>query len=346
MSDNFGTNPEKMLVWDTIDKINSLDEQSDYVKKAIQPLLTWNFVKDIYILNKNFDETFLQEQYKENPNFLKEYVFKNLEVVDLFDHLSVNGSFSGDEKPVVEIFKSLGIEGCIHSDRVDIYDDEYLKELNIIHKNFMSGEYNWKNVSELPGMDEFLGDYLETRLNNYDNSTSYFIIGQPINSDSDKLSIMFFQNIEAVEDHNPIFLVDANLDYESAKNIVEETTVHIGSLQDYKLSDIKEYVIQQLPEQAKIIQTSDRQLETAQKTGYVQGVCESVLAFNNDENRKIMTEATMTFLSKKLLSEMDVTKEMAQKFANPDTYKALEKCVFAQNQEQQLEQTQSQGFRR
>jgi uncharacterized protein YgbK (DUF1537 family) len=88
---------------------------------------------------------------------------------------------------------------------------------------------------------------------------------------------------------------------------------------------------------------SDRQLEIAQKTGYVQGVCESVLAFNNDENRKIMTEATMTFLSKKLLSEMNVTKDMAQKFASPETYKALEQSVFAPKQEQQLEQTQSRG---
>jgi len=34
---------------------------------------------------------------------------------------------------------------------------------------------------------------------------------------------------------------------------------------------------------------------------------------------------------------------MAQKFANPETYKALEKCVFAPKQEQKLEQTQSQG---
>jgi len=51
----------------------------------------------------------------------------------------------------------------------------------------------------------------------------------------------------------------------------------------------------------------------------------------------------MSFLSKKILSEMNVTKDMAQKFANPDTYKALEKCVFVQN-EQHLEQTQSQGM--
>jgi len=84
-------------------------------------------------------------------------------------------------------------------------------------------------------------------------------------------------------------------------------------------------------------------IETAQKTGYVQGVCESVLAFNTDENRKIMSEAAMSLLSKKILSEMHVTKDMAQKFANPETYKALEQCVFAPKQEQQLEQTQSQA---
>jgi len=87
---------------------------------------------------------------------------------------------------------------------------------------------------------------------------------------------------------------------------------------------------------------SDRHIETAQKTGYVQGVCESVLAFNNDENRKIMSEDTMSILSKKILSEMHVTKDMAQKFANPETYKALEQCVFAPKQEQHLENARSQ----
>jgi len=86
---------------------------------------------------------------------------------------------------------------------------------------------------------------------------------------------------------------------------------------------------------------NNRQIETAQKTGYVQGVCESVLAFNTDENRKIMSESTMAFLSKKLLSEMNVTKDMAQKFAKPETFEALKQCVFALKQDQQLEQTQS-----
>jgi len=58
-----------------------------------------------------------------------------------------------------------------------------------------------------------------------------------------------------------------------------------------------------------------------------------------------MPEASINFLSKKLLSEMNVTKDMAQKFAHPETYKALEKCVFNQKQEQQLDQTQVQGMR-
>jgi len=56
-------------------------------------------------------------------------------------------------------------------------------------------------------------------------------------------------------------------------------------------------------------------------------------------------KTSMYFLSKKILSEMHVTKDMAQKFANPETYKALEQYVFVQKQEQHLEQTQSQGFK-
>jgi len=73
-----------------------------------------------------------------------------------------------------------------------------------------------------------------------------------------------------------------------------------------------------------------REIETARKTGYVQGVCECVAAIGDDHA-----------LGKKLLSEMHVTKEMAQKFANPETYKTLEKGIFAPKHEQKQEQIQS-----
>jgi len=73
----------------------------------------------------------------------------------------------------------------------------------------------------------------------------------------------------------------------------------------------------------------EKQIETARKAGYVQGVCECVVAVGNEQN-----------MGKKLLSEMNVTKDMAKKFASPETYKTLEKGIFAQTREQKLEQTQ------
>ena len=75
-------------------------------------------------------------------------------------------------------------------------------------------------------------------------------------------------------------------------------------------------------------QNFERQLETARKAGYVQGVCECVAVVGNEQN-----------MGKKLLSEMQVTKDMAKKFASPETYKTLEQGIFAQKQEQKLEQT-------
>jgi len=202
---------------------------------------------------------------------------------------------------------------------------------------------NWRNVSEIPSLDEFIGDYLEIKPDNWDIIlSSYFIVGQPIDqkSNSNNTKILFFLDGKDIENHKPLLSIESNLDFNSSKKIVENTIDHFKTIDNYSLNQINEYIIQQIPEQ------TTRQLETAQKTGYVQGVCESVLAFNTDENRKIMSEDTMSFLSKKILSEMHVTKDMAQKFANPETYKALEKCVFAPAQEQQLEQTQSQGIGR
>jgi len=76
-------------------------------------------------------------------------------------------------------------------------------------------------------------------------------------------------------------------------------------------------------------QKFEKQLELARKSGYIEGVCECVAAVGNEQN-----------MGKKLLTEMNVNKDMAQKFANPETYKKLEQGIFAQTQEQNLEQIQ------
>jgi hypothetical protein len=58
-------------------------------------------------------------------------------------------------------------------------------------------------------------------------------------------------------------------------------------------------------------------------------VCECIAAIGDDHA-----------LGKKLLSEMHVTKDQAKQYAKPETYKTLEKGIFAQKQEQKNEQKQ------
>jgi len=85
-------------------------------------------------------------------------------------------------------------------------------------------------------------------------------------------------------------------------------------------------LISNIPQSAEL----SREIEIARKTGYVQSVCECVAIVGEDHT-----------LCKKLLTEMNVTKDMAKKYANPETYKKLEQGIFAPKPEQIQEQTQS-----
>jgi hypothetical protein len=80
-------------------------------------------------------------------------------------------------------------------------------------------------------------------------------------------------------------------------------------------------------------QNFERQIEVARKAGYVQGVCECMAAVGQEHN-----------LGKRLMTEMNVTRDMVKKYANPKTCKILEQGIFAQKQEHKLEQAQ--GVRR
>ena len=78
-----------------------------------------------------------------------------------------------------------------------------------------------------------------------------------------------------------------------------------------------------------IVNLNQHECSTALNTGYIQGVCECVAIISDDYT-----------LGKKLLSKMNVNRELAKKYANPETYKILEKGIFSQKQDQKLEQTQ------
>jgi len=238
-----------------------------------------------------------------------------------------------------------------HRKAMALYNEKLYKE------NVMENQFEWKDLKNLDttnyGLRDYKGEFLKTDFNIYDtyyngvkivDDNQCFLV---ISHSPNDTSMWFFRNQDDIDNFNPKLSYEFDGNVDIAKKIVEKTVEQFSNNNDVKIDKIESYINKEFsimvlnrPEQPSV---SDHQLETAQKTGYVQGVCESVLAFNTDENRKIMSEATVSFLSKKMLSEMNVTKDMAQKFANPETYKALEKCLFAPAQEQQLEQTQTQG---
>jgi hypothetical protein len=123
-----GYDPEKVIDWN-----KKLGEQSDYVKKAIEPLLTWKFAytkecMDIGNYNGNDDyKQFWETKNKEEPNFVKEHILENFSVGSLYDHLS---GYGDDEKPAVERLKSIGIDGMRFNGKVTVYDDSYLKSID------------------------------------------------------------------------------------------------------------------------------------------------------------------------------------------------------------------------
>jgi len=134
--------------------------------------------------------------------------------------------------------------------------------------------------------------------------------------------------------------LSGDIDY--VKRVVEKTVEYFYSnlaIDPVFINENLKTVIENIELENSISENKQKQLynftnqiQISKITGYVQGVCECIAAIDNYD------------LGKKLLSEMQVTKDMAKKLANPETYKVLEEGIFAQKPDQKLEQTQ--GVRR
>jgi len=112
---------------------------------------------------------------------------------------------------------------------------------------------------------------------------------------------------------------------EAVRKVYDGDSIKAGSL----LSKYEGYRQKQEKGPAKFFsEKASGAIENARKMGFVQGVCECVAAIGSEAG-----------MAKKLLSETKVTRDMAKKYANPETFKTLEKGIFAQKPEQKLEQT-------
>jgi len=126
--------------------------------------------------------------------------------------------------------------------------------------------------------------------------------------------------------------LDRNIgNIDTVKKMVQNTINHFDKEKDMGMIDISKHLSSQifeLQQEAEFRNPSHLETQLVKKAGYVQGVCECVAAIGDDHT-----------LGKKLLTEMQVTKDMARKYANPETFKALEQGIFAS--QQKLEQTHS-----
>jgi hypothetical protein len=124
---------------------------------------------------------------------------------------------------------------------------------------------------------------------------------------------------------------EVNLFHGEEKIICEDNILKIKGFTCDEGKD-KRYFEKNIDTRPEQTQSGKEELDLARKTGYVQGVCECVVAVGEEKN-----------MGKKLLTEMNVTREMAKKFAHQETYKAMEKGIFAQNVEQKIEHKHSVG---
>ena len=114
---------------------------------------------------------------------------------------------------------------------------------------------------------------------------------------------------------------------ETAESLISNTIRHFDQTDIPSIFNIGNYLQLKIKEshlEPNLDNPQDFTVQLAKKAGYVQGVCECVAAIGDDHT-----------LGKKLLSEMNVSKDMAKKYANPETYKALEQGIFAPQQEQE-----------
>jgi hypothetical protein len=188
-------------------------------------------------------------------------------------------------------------------------------------------------------------DHSEYLAHAFKTGNAFFTV-QEVNHDNGDIGVNFCPDQKSLLNKiysKPSYVLPGT-DIGMAKDFLEGTIRHFDQKQRPEPKDIENYLstkVSQFKEQHDLDKkqpghaapgpnrASDPNIETIRKAGYVQGVCECVAAFGNG------------IMGKKLLAEMNVTKEMAKKYAHPETYKALEQGIFAPKPEQKLDQAHS-----
>jgi hypothetical protein len=221
---------------------------------------------------------------------------------------------------IVSFFRQL-----LKSEEED-FDDDYDEELVAIERKEFASKAD--KQQENVWVEHDSGEILS---HTFGNIKGYFDVN------AGGYCLVFYPNLQSLEKGDgSLYLELPNTqsnEFAFAKKTVEEVILKYDQKADQKQWftewDILEDFSRRFKKRQQEFESSLKaERELIKKAGYIQGVCECVAAIGDGYA-----------FGKKLLSEMNVTKEMAKKYASPETYKALEQGIFAPQHEQKQEQT-------
>jgi len=297
-------------------KMKNISNDNKYIiLESPEEIIFYDFHKDeglslsgkLNSFKENIGKEILDSIAEENNYYFK--TNKNYNDIELYDIPNANTTMHN-------YFEDLTFR-YISSNKNNICTSYDFKEkVNIEHEKHLTYD-KWEYNNTLLPHDEYL-------IHKTDNGCLNFNIIKDKISDKDySLNISDKNRHSNVDNQNIPYEKGGTLFYKGSlddlKEIVVNTIEYIDNTREYSLDNINTF----------INQNNNIQLEVAKKAGHVQGVCECVVILGDNHD-----------LAKKLMTETGVTKDIAKKFANPETYKALEQGIFAPKQEQQLEQTQ------
>jgi hypothetical protein len=249
------------------------------------------------------------------------------------DGLSITGDFDNN---------------VIKNDMLESFKEKYERKGALDLRIYEIKEYIWNNKTDNDGIYRIEGAYLnipgnqenvwirspdekETRKHTFGDTTVSFSVHPSSLHDQETTIAFGREEFKGKEGDFRSGVIDINGNIDTAKNLVYNVIKHFDQAQDIRMSDISLYLESKNRDILQGAEFSSPQdfmdtVQLAKKAGYVQGVCECVAAIGDDYT-----------LGKKLLSEMNVTKDTAKKFANPETFKVLEQGIFAP--QHKLEQT-------
>ena len=171
-----------------------------------------------------------------------------------------------------------------------------------------------KNVNKTSSLE-----FDESLTHSFGDLTVKFLLMYPISNKKPETTLSCFHNGYV---RTPF---DVKGGVNTAKELLIKTVNHFDHVKKCPdIADIESYLSSKTMDHNQLTnlkQPNDLKTIQAKKAGYVQGVCECVTVVTNEVGDRA--------LANKLLSEMKVTRAMAKKYADPETYKGLEQSVFA-----------------